>query len=123
MTDIDLGKKYNEEFRQFLLGSAGFPADAAVIVDVFGPQCSTLASMAFPYGGNKDGYHVFRFSIPVVAFNLFVGKLLPPETRSCCTLRSTDQIVLSSKKDSQIVEGFIKLMSTAKESRNLYRLR
>jgi len=46
--DIDLGK-YNEVFRQFLLGTTKFPDDAAILIDIFGFRSPVLASMLFPY--------------------------------------------------------------------------
>ena len=116
--DIDLGP-YAEEFRRFLLGRGEFPEHAAVLVDVFGFRSITLGTMIFPYGGNQGVYHCFKFSIPGVGFNLFVGQLMPSGVRRCCTLRSPEGILWSSKKDNAIVDNFVEMMRTAKVAQRL----
>ena len=121
MQDVDLGKKYREDFRQYLLGETKFPKDAALIIDIFNFRSPALATMIFPYGGRSEHHHYFRFTIPGIAFNLFVGQMMPSHARSCCTVRSAEGIVFSSKKDDAIVKDFIKLMRTAKPSLKLER--
>lgn len=119
LEEIDLGKKYSEEFRKFLLGKSEFPRDAALLIDIFGFQQPTLATMAFPYGGKREQYHFFKFTIPGVAFNLFVGSSVPQGIRKCCALRSPEHIIYSSMKDDAIVDDFINMMRTAKPSHKL----
>lgn len=117
--DIDLGKRYREEFRQYLLGDAGFPLEATLIVDVCSFQSPALASAMFPTGRNDSGYHYFTFSIPGILFYLFTGQRIPPGIRDCCILRSPERCLFSSLRDDAIVERHLGLMKTARPSRKL----
>lgn len=103
---IDLGEKYTEQLRGFLLGAAGFPKDAAVLIDIFGFRSPlSLATMLFPYGGRRDAFYHYRFTIPGLAFNLYIGQLIPSALRECSVLRSTG-ILISSKRDTSVIEDF-----------------
>jgi hypothetical protein len=120
LRDIDLGKKYTDEFRQFLLGMTGFPNDAAILIDIFGFRSpAALATMLFPYGEKQENFHYYRFTIPGVAFNLYVGQLVPSTLRDCSILRSSTGVLFSSKEDTGTVEDFTRLMRTAKVSLGL----
>jgi hypothetical protein len=119
LCDIDLGRRYREGFRQYLLGEAAFPKDAAVLVDVFGFRSPlTLATMLFPYGGRRENLHHYRFTIPGVAFNLYLGQMMPSQLRDACILRPTG-ILFSSKRDDHIVRDFATLMEKARVSLSL----
>jgi hypothetical protein len=100
LRDIDLGKKYNEAFRQFLFGVKAFPDDAAVMIDIFGFRSPALSTMLFPYGGRRGNFHHYRFTIPGVAFELYIGQLMPSKLREGSVLSSTTGVLFSSKEDT-----------------------
>jgi hypothetical protein len=59
LEEIELGKTYTEQFRGYLLGIAGFPTDAAILIDIFGfrsPQ--VLGTMLFQHGGRREDYYI-----------------------------------------------------------------
>jgi len=116
---IDLGRRYTEELRLFLMGVTAFPKDAAVLIDIFGFRSpETLATLLFPYGGRRDTFHHYRFTIPGVAFNLYLGRLVPPELKDASVLAPTG-ILLSSQRDDGVVGNFSTIMQTAGVPRSL----
>lgn len=106
--NIDLGKRYEEEFRQYLLGTADFPNNAVIWVSVCASR-EPLTSASFPAGKRTDTYHHYHFAIPGIVFDLFVGGVIPPNRRRMCTLRSQENFIcLSEKVDERILSDIVK---------------
>jgi hypothetical protein len=76
---------YEEQFRQYLLGSA-WPKNAALIAQVSaGMEALRNSSTAPPYLMNKDGKStIYRFSVPGINFFLWLGAALPEDIRGAC---------------------------------------
>ena len=65
-----LGRKYQEEFRRFLLGEIGFPSKIYLKVSVDGDENIT-PFVTFPEHGKSLGYHCHDFYIPGIRFSFF----------------------------------------------------
>ena len=80
-----IGSKYEAELRSFLLGQQEFPKNASILVVVSASKI-TRSAMLFPYREKKTSeYWQYKFTIPGIAFRLFLGGRLPEKIRrSCC---------------------------------------
>lgn len=113
---LDLGP-YREELRLFLLGKADFPANAALVLSISAEADVRASAMAiFPYykNHNKD-CRQYNFTMNGLTFDLFVGKSLPLAYRGMCLWRSPIRpVFFAASMDTQIVQEFGGMMSTAK---------
>jgi hypothetical protein len=51
--------------------------------------------MTFPFLKNREtGFRQYRFSVPGITFQLFLGKNMPPALRKLCSVRSTNRFIL-----------------------------
>ncbi len=98
---LNLGS-YQEEFRQYLLSSAPFPGNAALLIVV--SNATTLLEIAtFPFGGKVGGmYHSYQFNIPGVEFTLSLGQRIPDAVRRICAFRSQDKWIFLGKGDASV---------------------
>jgi hypothetical protein len=104
---LDLGP-YQEWLRLFLLGDGEFPNDAVAWVSV-AASVKPENVVVFPYGGSRDGFHLYEFSVPGLAFHLFLGKRIPDEIRSLCAVRSAEGYTcLSSNVDLASFRAMVK---------------
>jgi hypothetical protein len=113
---LDLGP-YEEELRLFLLGNADFPANAAVVLSISGERDVGASAMAvFPYFKNhNNNCRQHNFTMNGLTFDLFVGKSLPAAYRAMCLWRSPNRpVFFAGSMDSQVVQEFGGMMSTAK---------
>ena len=118
---LDLGERYEEELRRFLLGEQPFPSNAVLWVSVSKLSQPELAkAMVFPYGGREDGYHLYQFAIPGLRFHMFLGNCIPPLIRRMCTFRSPENLIyFTDRVDEEILSDFGKLNATSKLSSKL----
>lgn len=109
---ISLGRRYEEEFRVYLEGSADFPASAALVVQVANTN-SPLDVFSFPFSQHHAaGYHQHSFFAQGVLFWLFVGGRLIPKLDLLCIVRSREQIIFLSDKVEEVVQsGTIDLLA------------
>ena len=115
----DLGSKYNELFRQFLLGEAGFPADAAIWISVTKTRTPQLICIG-PHLHNKSTFCQFEMQIFGIRWSLFVGQRIHPVIRRMCTLRSPERFVyLSDSPLDLATRGIENLARTARIATNL----
>jgi hypothetical protein len=91
---LELGEYFEEQFRLYLLDESAFPADAALTTEVLSYHEASFGTVIFPYGGRQDEYRLYRFAIPGIRFDLFVGKRIPSDARRMCTLRSSEGFIL-----------------------------
>lgn len=70
---IRLGGEYQEQFRVYLLGEAGFPQNARIHVHVSSETTVPLSAAAIPTTYRLDRAHRHKFYIPGVLFILFLG--------------------------------------------------
>ncbi len=79
--------KYEEQFRQFLLGVAEFPANAVIWVAVVRSE-RPAPVIFYPTGERVHGYHRHTFDVLGLSYMLYVGNRLPQEIRRLCAARS-----------------------------------
>src|SRR6266850_1384011 len=72
---VDLGP-YEPTIRQYLLGGT-FPQSVFVWLSVI-PPTPAEGGVVFPHGSKDDGYHKYLFTIPGLAFHVFIGQKVPP---------------------------------------------
>ena len=96
---FDFDSSYEEAFREFLLGRAGFPEHAALIVQV-SSDVLPLKSTTDPYG-DRGAYF---FHIPGLHFSLFVGEDNVRSYRDTCVVRSPKHLIYWGDTNSQIRE-------------------
>lgn len=76
-----LGKKYERQFREFLLGKAQFPQNAVLTMSVSNEKKPFPISI-FPNSYKHDGYFQHRFYIPGIEFILWIGNLIPMDQKN-----------------------------------------
>ena len=119
MITLDLGRKYNEEFRRYLLGESGFPADAAVWISVTSSREPPFVCVG-PHLRSKTTYHQFEMQIFGIRWSMFVGREIHPTVRRMCSLRAPEGFIYSSNSpDSLAVQGVGNLMTTARIAQNV----
>jgi hypothetical protein len=110
---VDLGPRYCEEFRKYLLGECDFPANAAVWISVTSMKDPQLFSIG-PHLHNKTTYHQFEMQIFGVRWSTFVGGQLDPVIRAMCSLRSPENFVyVSTSIEQMAIRGGGHLIETA----------
>lgn len=117
---VHLGQKYEEHFRQFLLGRAGFPANAALVVAI-SSSASQWTNVAWtPTGERKGEFHMWQTVIPGIIFQLFVGNVLPPPVKALCLVRSTLKIIqVTDKVDRQMAKWVLNYIGRDEERRKM----
>jgi len=116
---ITLGRKYEEQFRRYLMGEAVFPDNAALIVWVSATPEPLLAANV-PIGGKQEDYHIYRFSIPGLRFHLALGNGIPGLFRRYCLHRSPEHIVLMADDVDEAAKADLSwLMKNTRFAKNL----
>jgi hypothetical protein len=95
---VSLGDKYAEAFRKYLLGLSGFPEHAALLVFVSSLKKPPLI-VAVPLNVRKrreSSFHQYRFRIPGLTFDLFVGRTVPQPLRDLCVVRGRGNPIIVS---------------------------
>ncbi len=91
---------FEERLRQFLLEEASFPADVVISVNVTSsmePALNEFASLPFLKAKTSD-QRQYRFGVPGLAFEMFVGKRMKDSVRPFCIVRSPQGHLFTSKK-------------------------
>lgn len=91
---LELGS-YEEQLRRYLLDEAPFPEDAVMIVAVSSAM-EPMRNMVivFPFLKTRQaGFRQYRFTVPGLTYQLFVGKGLPKDLRRLCSLRSPGRYI------------------------------
>lgn len=93
-TRLELGP-YAEQLRCYLLDEAPFPEDAVLVVVVSsGMEAMRNMVIVFPFFKNRHaGFRQYRFTVPGITYQLFVGKGLPKDMRGLCSVRSRGRFV------------------------------
>ncbi len=100
---IDLGHIYVEELRRFLIGEAGFPANAVRVIYVCDAGKTTEAAV-FPFGGRvrKGSFHEYRLILPGMLFILAVGQRIPAHLKRLCSAHSTERLIFLSGRVQEL---------------------
>ncbi|MGA3053954.1 MAG: hypothetical protein ABSD63_07085 [Candidatus Korobacteraceae bacterium] len=93
---ISLGVKYQEKIRQYLLGDADFPANAAVMLVASQLRRPAIA-FNFPDTVRAGSCHCHRLHIPGLDFLLSIGHQMEPGTTETCIVRSPHHPIIVCK--------------------------
>ena len=114
-TRLSLGP-YEESLRQFLLDGP-FPENASLIVSVTNSM-SRMPNMllVFPYLKSRDaGYRQYRFTIPGITFQLFLGKSMPFALKRLAIQAPERHILMTSDVDNLNMSDAAKLISRTRK--------
>ena len=113
---LELGP-YEEPLRLFLLDKAVFPKDAVLIVSVTsGMERLRNMLMVLPFFKNREpGFRQYRFTIPGITFQLFVGKEMPYELRRLCIHSPERHILMTPDVDDLNMSDGAKLISKTRK--------
>ena len=88
---MNLGSRYSEEVRLYLLGKAPFPRNAVSVVYV-SDEDAPHASVTFAAGGRqKEGHCSYSFQLPGLMFFLVLGQHIPDTIRGLCAVNNPVQ--------------------------------
>jgi hypothetical protein len=110
-----LGKKYEEEFRQYLLGISDFPQNAVVMVALISDP-KWRGSVDIPKRKRlQDGVWGFKTTILGISFNVFIGNSLNQATRNACLYRSAQKYIFAGPmNDAWLVQGYYPTLAKAR---------
>lgn len=97
-----LGTRYMEELRQYLLGESSFPQNSVVWVSIIS-EPKLWGSFVAPYGEKFNQCWRYKFPFLGISFMFFLGKLIDPQIRSMCTLRSERKLLYTGDQDNEMV--------------------
>ena len=116
LTKLDLGP-YTEHLRQFLMDKQYFPKKAVLIVTVSRSTAEERNQfMVFPFLKNHTGrFRQYKFTVPGLTFQLFVGKKIPNDVRALCSVRSKARYIFMAKvMDDMNLSDMGSLISTTR---------
>jgi len=107
---VCLGPRYEEEFRRYLLGETGFPANSALVLSV-SAAATPYTAMNYPMvmARHPIGCHANRFVASGIYFDLLVGKQAA-QAHPFCFVHSTENLIhITARIDAWIEESSFKL--------------
>jgi hypothetical protein len=111
---LDLGTKYEEELRLYLLGQTPFPRNAVLWVSVI-PSAELSNTVVFPTGEKKGWYWRYKFTILGITFAFFLGGRIDMGIRRFCAYRSPEKFIFSGDNVSDhVLEDATPLLKSAK---------
>jgi hypothetical protein len=114
LNGLDLGTKYEEELRLYLLGQTPFPRNAVLWVSVI-PSAELSNTILVPTGEKKGWYWRYKFTILGITFHFFLGGRIDTDIRSFCAYRSPEKFIFSGDNISDFVlEDAAPLLKSAK---------
>jgi hypothetical protein len=120
----DLGSKYEESFRRYLMGESPFPSCAGcflVFYDRPTNQGGYLGSICFtPFSIRQSGHHLHRFILFGLEFYFAVGNRLPEWCKTGCFATSAGHDVILAPQE-KLLEGPALWMAQARVGRKLAR--
>ncbi len=122
---IDLGRRYEEQLRAFLLGEAEFPHGMVL----WSAVCRTPEPppvISFPAGERvTEGIHAYQrhiFDIPGFSFMLFVGNRIPDHVRDFCMVRSSRRFIYFSPVEKIIQRNTAQVFRESPPSQSLRKM-
>lgn len=108
-----LGKKYQEEFRRYLLGETNFPNNA--FLSLFITEERDLHPMiVLPNAVQEEGVHFHHFYIPGIEVKLFIGNKLPFEFEQIRIKNQGEVLIfLEPFKKSELYKNLCQLAQNA----------
>jgi hypothetical protein len=103
---FSLGDRYQEEFRLYLLGQAGWPTNARLVVHV--STDDRVDFTVLPVSAKIATAHRYKFYIPGMMFILHVGATVPRERDGgALNSRGGHFMWLSPLQNDSLYKGFI----------------
>lgn len=91
---VELGPRYTEEFRQYLLGEAAFPSNAAVVVTISSRR-PVLITTATPITLERSPLFHHFFQVPGIGFDLYVGNAIHQSVfKQYCFATTANHLIL-----------------------------
>ena len=119
---ISLGTRYQEQVRQFLLGEADFPQNAARML-VVSQLPRPHVTFSFPYTTRLETRHAHTLHIPGLTFQLSLGAQNDPGTNETCIVRSAwHPILVCHAGDARVQQSILRLMGKTAPSWGKYPL-
>lgn len=114
-TRLTLGP-YEAQLRQFLLDGP-FPEDAALVVSLTNDMARLRNMlMVFPFFKNRSvGFRQYRFTVPGITFQLFLGKRMPAELQRLAIHSPEQNVLMSSDIDDVNMGDAAKLISRTRK--------
>ncbi len=120
MPNLTLGP-FEERLRLFLLDEAPFPHNVALTVTVW-PSCDPLPTAYTPFGHRRKGYGHYKFYIPGIEFDLWVGQVIPERIRNSCIVTGPERVIMTSPAvEFNTRKAFRLLARTASRAPNVER--
>jgi hypothetical protein len=113
-----LGAAYDEQFREYLLGSAPFPRNAVLWVAVVRSEHPSPV-IAFPGGERIGSYHRHTFDVLGLSYILYVGIRIPEDIRRFCAVRSPERYMFFTPIDPIIERNYRNLARNSEPSPKL----
>ena len=106
---LDLGKVYNETFRKYLLGQAGFPSDVVLLI-IACTDALSQDTFYVPSLGSKNVERTYSFMAKGLNFLMIVGKQLrAPAVRELCAVTGKRRLILSRSCESKVQGAYDRL--------------
>ena len=112
----DLGGKYQEAFRRFLLDEGAFPENVAIHVVVGTDRA--WRNIAYPRRRRDHRHHEHAFEVPGMQFYIEVGGIRPQCSSGTCA-HKTGAILLGDVKELPLSRGMLGLVSSSTPSKKL----
>jgi hypothetical protein len=102
-----LGRRYEEEFRKYLVGESSFPNNAAVHVFLLTKQ-EMCNGFTIPFRQKlSDGSWRYTFNFLGISFRCYLGNALTDSVRRGCIYRSAEKyIFVGELADEVLVRDF-----------------
>jgi len=114
--NINLERKYQEQFRLFLLNKVEFPNNSSIILYV--DKEVNFPAMIPPRGGITGKYFKYKFQVPGFQYILNVGEKTPSSYERNCLYRSS-LIFQTDLNQSGLYDGMLRLMKKSEPSKKL----
>ena len=106
---IDLGKAYNETFRQYLLGQAGFPENVALLV-IACTDALSQDTFCVPSLGSRNLERTYSFMAKGLNFLMIIGKQLrEPTAHELCAVTGKRRLILARSCESKMQGAYDRL--------------
>jgi hypothetical protein len=100
---ITLGSPYQEQTRQFLLGTGSFPESAALVIEVSDWSNRLIAALGTPGTSKFPTNHLHWIDLCGIRFNLFVGSRMPSSIKLLSVYNPAHKIVLLAKEQEAMM--------------------
>lgn len=108
-----LGTRYQEEFRQYLLGQSKFPSNAFLLL-IVSEEKDLKPIIVLPNSINHGGIHLHHLYIPGIEIKLFVGNRFPDEFELIRKNNKDEVIIfLESFRNSELYGELCKISKKA----------